>query len=46
MLTSLSASGKIKSKLKWFDEYKNEDKHLLITNNSREDLIHKEEDQV
>jgi len=46
MLTSLQSNGKVKGRLKWIDNAIEENKKMLVTNKSNEDLLHKEEADV
>lgn len=46
MLSSLTASGRLKSRIKWVDHGNEENKEKLITNDPTKDLIHKEETNI
>lgn len=46
MLSSLTASGRLRTKIRWLDNNVEENKDKLVTNDEALDLIHKQENQV
>lgn len=45
-MTSLTQSGRIKTKIKWGDNHDENQRELLVRENSDQDLINKEESDI